>query len=79
MHLIVFIVTFSNVKITFVWDVIMCASEECTASDSEGGGSTFLLVGEFLPVHGIALQKMIIFIATTQQMGMKNSVKKCGE
>jgi hypothetical protein len=38
----------------------MCVAEECTASDPEDGGSTFLLVNEFLPVHGIALQKMII-------------------
>ena len=50
----------NNVKITFFWDVIMCVAEECTASDPKGGGSTFLLVSEFLPVHGIALQKMII-------------------
>lgn len=77
MHLIVIIVTFSNVKITFVWNVILCVSKECTASDPEGGGSTFLLVGEFLSVHGIELQKMISFIATTQEVSMKNSVKKC--
>jgi hypothetical protein len=59
------------VKVTFFWDVIMCVSEECTASDPKGGGSTFLLVSEFLPVHGIVLQKMIIFVATTKQIVMK--------
>jgi len=48
------------VKITFFWDVITCVAKGCTASDPEGGGSAFLLVSEFLPVCGIALQKMII-------------------
>lgn len=54
-------------------------SEECTASDPEGGGSTFLYVGEFLPVHGIASQMMIGFAATTNQIHGKDSTKKCGE
>jgi len=38
----------------------VCVAEECTASDPKDGGSTFLLVSEFLPVHDIALEIMII-------------------
>lgn len=57
----------------------MYVSEECTASDPKGGSSKFLLVSEFLPVHGIALQKVIISVATTKETGMKNSMKNCGE